>query len=436
MKEKNVLFIDDEENILKTIKRQLHLYGYNVHTAIDAANAFSILEHEEIPVIVSDQKMPNISGSELLAQIKENYPKTVRMIISGYTDFNALQEAVNKGEIYKFIPKPWDERYLLDSLERAFKYHEELEKNEIKNKVLDNALEAVALSNLEHTIESVNHPFLILTGYNNKEIIGKNIWQLFNFSATDIADVLEEVSTNKIWQGETTLTTKKNVELYGTLLISEFSDKQKNHTYYSFSFMHFPQLQAKDIALNETATHDEETGLLNRDGFEQNLASLMFSKKGSEQLYVVMLYFENLNGLANTFGTEFLRNAATHIASTLQESPINANFFGRLSSSIFALIINNKMSKEQVITTFGKIKKHFTVTIEIEKHVFRLRPFIGISVFPQTNVASTLIDRALLCAQYSYETTGEEVFYSDEIERKMKDAFYQKSEKEKDLSEH
>ncbi|MBN9288452.1 MAG: hypothetical protein BGO43_05655 [Gammaproteobacteria bacterium 39-13] len=426
MKEKSVLFIDDEENILKTLKRQLNFYGYKVHTAMDAANAFSILEHEEIPVIVSDQKMPNISGSELLAQIKENYPKTVRMIISGYTDFNALQEAVNKGEIYKFIPKPWDERYLLDSLERAFQYYEELEANEIKDKVLDNALEAIALSNLEHTIESANNPFLMLTGYNSKEIMGKNIWQIFNFSAADISEILEEVSTNKIWQGETTLITKKHAKLYGTLLISEFSNKQ-NHQYHSFSFMHFPELRAKDLALKETATHDEDTDLLNRDGFEEHLATLIFSKQDLHPLFVVALYFENLNSLSNAFGTTFLRNAASYISSTLKNA-VNAQSYARLSPNIFAFAIGNNIEEQQAKAIIMQIRNFFKETIDVENHSFRLVPFIGVSFFPQTNIASTLIDRSILCAQYSYESKNNEVFYSDEIEHEMKELLFQKSE--------
>lgn len=124
MKEKKVLFIDDEENILKTIRRQLQLYGYTVHTATDAENAFSILKQEEIPVVVSDQKMPSIYGSDLIALIKKSYPQIVGLIISGHTDLNTLDEAISKGEIYKFIPKPWDEKYLLDSLESAFKFYE------------------------------------------------------------------------------------------------------------------------------------------------------------------------------------------------------------------------------------------------------------------------------------------------------------------------
>lgn len=118
--EKTVLFVDDEKNILNSLRRQMAFYDFKVLVANSANDALAILAETKVPVIVSDQRMPDISGSKFLAEVRMRYPETVRMIMSGYSDFSAIQEAINEGEIYKFILKPWQEDSLVNDLNQAF----------------------------------------------------------------------------------------------------------------------------------------------------------------------------------------------------------------------------------------------------------------------------------------------------------------------------
>lgn len=256
MKERAVLIIDDEENILKTIRRELSLHGYHVFIANNAKEAFNALETESIPVVISDQRMPDITGSELLSLIKKRYPKTIRMIISGYTDFDALQEAINNGEIFKFIPKPWEEEYLITVLDQAFNYYDIVEKRERKSRALDNALEGIALTNLKNIIESVNITFLLISGYPKNKIIDKEIWELFpNINIEDQKKIMSDVTKNNSWQGETTLIAQNGMKIRGLLSISQIVDKQRNKEYRSFSFIDtsdicLPQFQLQNIDAN------------------------------------------------------------------------------------------------------------------------------------------------------------------------------------------
>jgi diguanylate cyclase (GGDEF)-like protein len=115
-----LLFVDDEPNILQSLRRIFEDERYIIYTATSGKDALEILVKIPIQVIVSDQRMPNMNGAEFLTQVKKLYPNTVRIILSGFSDFNALRDAINNGAIYKFINKPWDINALKALVRDAF----------------------------------------------------------------------------------------------------------------------------------------------------------------------------------------------------------------------------------------------------------------------------------------------------------------------------
>jgi DNA-binding NtrC family response regulator len=114
MENRTVLFVDDEEQILKSLKRGLVNEPYKTLFANSGKEALEILEKEEVHVLVTDMRMPGISGLELLKIVREKYPDIVRMVLSGYTQVTTLLTAINQGEIFKYITKPWklDEEFM------------------------------------------------------------------------------------------------------------------------------------------------------------------------------------------------------------------------------------------------------------------------------------------------------------------------------------
>lgn len=119
--ERVLLLVDDEKNILNALTRLLRRDGYRILTAASPAQAFDLLAQHQIHVIVSDQRMPDMSGTEFFSKVKDMYPDTVRIILSGYTDLKSVTQAINHGAIYKFITKPWDDEELRKEIEHAFK---------------------------------------------------------------------------------------------------------------------------------------------------------------------------------------------------------------------------------------------------------------------------------------------------------------------------
>lgn len=116
-----LLLLDDEENVLRALVRVLRRDGYTIQTATSTRQAFEILAAQPVQVIISDQRMPELSGTEFLSRVKDLYPDTVRLILSGYSDFASLTDAINRGAVYRYVAKPWDDEELRRMVREAFR---------------------------------------------------------------------------------------------------------------------------------------------------------------------------------------------------------------------------------------------------------------------------------------------------------------------------
>ncbi|MBI5659280.1 MAG: EAL domain-containing protein [Nitrosomonadales bacterium] len=128
--ERTLLLVDDEENIISALARQLREDGYTILRAGSGRQGLELLADHKVGVIISDQRMPEMTGVEFLGKVKGLYPKTVRMVLSGYADLESVKEAINRGAIYKFITKPWDEETLRAVVREAFEHHDLMQKKE------------------------------------------------------------------------------------------------------------------------------------------------------------------------------------------------------------------------------------------------------------------------------------------------------------------
>jgi response regulator RpfG family c-di-GMP phosphodiesterase len=123
MTEQAILFVDDEVNILKALQRLMRHEPWTVLCASRGREALELMEHTPAQVVVSDQRMPQMSGVDLLAAVRERYPDVVRMMLTGYTEMNVAVEAINRGEIYRLITKPWNDEELKATIRQAFDHY-------------------------------------------------------------------------------------------------------------------------------------------------------------------------------------------------------------------------------------------------------------------------------------------------------------------------
>ena len=122
--QRTLLLVDDEENIVSSLKRLFRRDGYRILTAGSGAEALKVLAANDVTVILSDQRMPGMTGVEFLRQAKVLCPDSVRMTLSGYTDLQSIIDAVNEGAVYKFLTKPWDDARLREHVAQAFEQFE------------------------------------------------------------------------------------------------------------------------------------------------------------------------------------------------------------------------------------------------------------------------------------------------------------------------
>ncbi|WP_339878377.1 response regulator [uncultured Algoriphagus sp.] len=125
-----ILYLDDEENNLQAFKATFRR-DYKIFLAISAEEGREILSKEEIDIIITDQRMPEETGVEFLASIIPIHPEPIRILLTGYTDIQAVIDSINKGQVYHYLTKPWEEDYLRTVIKNAFEIYT-LRKENIK----------------------------------------------------------------------------------------------------------------------------------------------------------------------------------------------------------------------------------------------------------------------------------------------------------------
>jgi response regulator RpfG family c-di-GMP phosphodiesterase len=160
---RRVLFVDDEENVLRSLKRLFVSEDCEVLTALSGAEGLEVLKKNEIPVIVSDQRMPIMSGAEFLQKSQEISPDSIRIILTGYADIDAAINAINHGGAYRYVSKPWNDADLVLVVNDAFDKYRLISENRYLNELTSRQNEELKKWNSElefyvqkHTIDLSN----------------------------------------------------------------------------------------------------------------------------------------------------------------------------------------------------------------------------------------------------------------------------------------
>jgi response regulator RpfG family c-di-GMP phosphodiesterase len=133
-----VLYVDDEVNNLRSFKASFRR-EFNVLTAESGADAKKVLAENVIHIIISDQRMPQMTGIEFFASILEEYPDPIRMLLTGYADINAVIDAINLGQVFRYFSKPWNEKEIIQHVMDAFDlYKLKVHNKELTAKLIDN----------------------------------------------------------------------------------------------------------------------------------------------------------------------------------------------------------------------------------------------------------------------------------------------------------
>lgn len=156
----NLLYVDDEQQNLISFKAT-YRRDYNIYTANSGKEAIEVMAQNPIHLIITDQRMPEMTGVQFLEEILPIYPKTIRMILTGYSDVEAIIKAINKGNVFRYITKPWDERELKMTIDNAFQMYD----LQINNEQL--------LKDLKFKVEEQERTLKLFMQYVPEEVVEK-----------------------------------------------------------------------------------------------------------------------------------------------------------------------------------------------------------------------------------------------------------------------
>ncbi|WP_051560049.1 EAL domain-containing protein [Marinobacterium jannaschii] len=170
--ERVLLLVDDEPMILKALQRVFRRSGYKVVTAESGARALEVMASQPVAVVLSDFRMPNMNGAELMSKIRRDYADTVRMILSGYADLDSIMQAINSGAVYKFLAKPFDEAELRSAVEEAFNLWAENSRLNTYREFANTTTDAMIRLDAEHRIVLANPAAGDLIGDDSRTLQG------------------------------------------------------------------------------------------------------------------------------------------------------------------------------------------------------------------------------------------------------------------------
>jgi DNA-binding NtrC family response regulator len=134
--ERTLLLVDDDPAVTSVMEEVLGSAGYQIFTATCAEDGLELLALHPVGVMVCDQRMPGMSGIELLRRSKEIYPETVRILLSGYADRETVLDAINQGAVYKVLAKPFNQEMLRQTVRDAFRHYELATGSEVRHECL------------------------------------------------------------------------------------------------------------------------------------------------------------------------------------------------------------------------------------------------------------------------------------------------------------
>lgn len=342
----NILLVDDEKDILSALVRTLRSESYQVYTANSAEEALNVMQQQDIHVVVSDQRMPAMSGSELLSKISEQHPGTVNMMLSGYSDFDAAIDAINKGKIYKFISKPWDDINLKINIREAFELYKKQKDSKHYATVFEKAFEGILITDENHHVITANTAFSLITEY-EKEEIRNTTFKLF-----DLPEVEDNLKTYKQWAGQLDIKTKsgKSLPVWMSINLMDLGDKRQEITY---SFIDTSECSYIDAIKNEAVGHDILTGLNSRLTVIDHLKKLSESEKEYELLVADISNFSELNSIR---GVDFCDKILINIANQFESLAVELNAdVGRIGDDEF-IIYREKASRDSTDELMVKTK--------------------------------------------------------------------------------
>lgn len=410
---RTLLMVDDEEGILHALIRLFRREGYNLLTAKSGEEALRLLANNEVQVILSDQRMPQMSGVELLSKVKELYPDSVRMVLSGYADITAITEAVNKGSIYKFLFKPWDDDLLCANVREAFDRFDLTQKGAQFTKIYENTVEGIIIADHGTAIRAVNPAFSAITGYAPEEVIGKTpaLLKSGNHDREFYQEMWSALEQDGKWTGEI-WNKRKGGEIYPEWLnITVIRDSQGNVSQYVALFSDITEHKRNEERLRHQAYHDGLTGLPNRLMLGENLElAISQAERTVQQVAILLMDLDHFKFVNDTLGHDYGDKLLLAVAERLKSALRKGDTLARMGGDEFTLLLPLVKDTDEIAAVIEKVVNCLVLPFRIGANERVVTVSIGISSYPQDGTTPEELLKNADSALYQAKEAGRNTY--------------------------
>jgi diguanylate cyclase (GGDEF)-like protein/PAS domain S-box-containing protein len=383
--QRNLLLVDDEQNIQSAMRRTLKRDGYTIYCAGSGTDALAMLVNHKIHVIVSDQRMPGMTGAELFGEVSRRFPETIRIVLSGYADFSAVSDAINRGAIYKFLTKPWDDSLLRGHVLEAFQRYELSWRNRQLTEIFNSTMEGIMITDKVGVIQAVNPAFSAITGYSKKEAVGRTprLLRSGKEAPERYQEMWQSLNTQGLWQGELWNRRKNGEDYPQWMTISALPNDDGGQSQYVALFIDISEQKEREACIEYQAYHDALTALPNRRLFQDRLEQALVQAERTvcslAVLFVDLDRFKVINdSLGHDMGDQLLQAAAKRLNDIVRKEDTVA----RLGGDEFTVLLPRIERRQDVEKMLGKIISVFRRPFEIAGQILHISPSIGVALFP------------------------------------------------------
>ena len=438
-----VLVIDDEPEVLNAMNRQLRR-EFDVFLAHDAEEALAILRERPIQVVISDERMPRVTGSELFSQIREEYPQAIRLLLTGYADLQSVIQAVNQAHIHRYITKPWDTTEIRTIVREAYDRHqmsvhnqellrelreanEQLERRvrarteqleealrELRDSeqryrgIVDNINDPVMVTDLRARILSVNPAFVRVTGYTVEEVLGRHsrLMASGHHDPEFYAGLWRQLLAEGIWRGHI-VNRRKNGEVYvQRLTVSTVRDDAGNGLYVAVYTDLTEEMQELERARFQ-AQHDALTGLPNRTLlFDRLSEAIREARRRDNRVGVLFIDLDGFKPVNDQYGHEIGDILLQAFAQRLEQSVRESDTVARLGGDEFVVVLREVETPEDAAQVARKILAGLQQSFQHGALELRLGASIGIALWPDHGDAAGVLLKNADGAMYAVKQSG------------------------------
>ena len=461
-----LLFVDDDPNVLKALRRLFRHQNYDVYLASGGAEGLEILRQHAVDLIISDMRMPEMSGAEFLAHALEQWPETVRILLTGHTDLQSTIDAINKGRVFSYCNKPWNDEelkllvrnaleqkrlreererlstiirlqndelktlneHLEERIEQRTAQLDQVNKNLLlRNQAIEAARNGITIVDVRQPGNSVvyaNPAFKQITGYELAEVLGRNLSFLHG---EDRDQPGLDTIRSAIRQQKTGHAVIRNYRKDGTLFWNELTiSPVKNPTGEVTHFVSImddiTDFKAYQEQLEYQANYDELTGLINRnllsDRFEQAISSAQRDQKGVCIFFMDLDNFKVINDtMGHSVGDELLKVIAERLLNCARSCDTVARYGG----DEFVLVFPHIAKMENAALIAERIIAEISQPLQVKGRKLQGTVSIGISFYPNDGLNKEALLQHADAAMYHAKDKGRNTFcfYTEALNQRL-----------------